>query len=346
MDQADPRARRWDAVVVGAGHNGLTAAAYLAGMGRSVLVLEASEQVGGACTLTRPFADPGYLISPCAYVVGLLHPVVVGELGLRKHGYAVHRVDPHLWCPFEDGTALTLWDDDARSAAEVATIAPGDVAGLLRYQELFARVRRALREGPRDTWLGEAPGRAEIEDLLGHDPELVGLVFTISRGIDATEQAYRDSRAGRPAPEWCELYFHSAYDPSVAPAGKQVMSVFAQYAPYTLAEGTWDGRREEIGDLVIAAIERFAPGTARLIQEREVLGPPDIERRTGLSGGHIFQGECLPAQMWDRRFGPRTPIPGVYLCGAATHPGGGVIAANGRNAAMAVAADLAARAIG
>ena len=171
-------------------------------------------------------------------------------------------------------------------------------------------------------------------------------MITISRGIDATEQAYRDSRAGRPAPEWCELYFHSAYDPSVAPAGKQVMSVFAQYAPYTLAEGTWDGRREEIGDLVIAAIERFAPGTAGLIEEREVLGPPDIERRTGLSGGHIFQGECLPAQMWDRRFGPRTPIPGVYLCGAATHPGGGVIAANGRNAAMAVAADLAARAIG
>ncbi len=193
MDQADLRARRWDAVVVGAGHNGLTAAAYLAGMGRSVLVLEASEQVGGACTLTRPFADPGYLISPCAYVVGLLHPVVVGELGLRKHGYAVHRVDPHLWCPFEDGTALTLWDDDARSAAEVATIAPGDVAGLLRYQELFARVRRALREGPRDTWLGEAPGRAEIEDLLGHDPELVGLVFTESIA-DVVERHVKDER--------------------------------------------------------------------------------------------------------------------------------------------------------
>jgi phytoene dehydrogenase-like protein len=512
VDPATLRARRWDAVVVGAGHNGLTAAAYLAGMGHSVLVLEARDQVGGACTLKQPFSDPAYLVSPCAYAVGLLHPLVVDELELRRHGYAVHLVDPHLWCPFEDGTALTLWDDDERGAAEVARLAPGDVAGLLRYQSLFARARRLLREGPRDTWLGDAPGRDEIEELLGHDPELIDLVFTasiadvverhvgderlrtalhgqgltgtwagprdpgtaairvmhssgslegsggawgyvqggmgrisfaladaaaergaviatgtgvagivpgqgvtladgtrilartvisnadpratlalcasdvpapfeqrvrawqiegpvvkvncalselprfaaagpgdaphramvtISRGIDATERAYRRSRAGHPAPDWCELYFHTGYDASVAPPGKHIMSVFAQYVPYTLAEGSWDERREQIGDMVIAAIERFAPGLAALIEEREVLGPPDIEQNAGLTGGHIFQGECLPGQMWQDRFAPRTPIPGVYLCGAATHPGGSVIAANGRNAAVAVAADLA-----
>jgi phytoene dehydrogenase-like protein len=505
-------ARRWDAVIVGAGHNGLTAAAYLAGRGHSVLVLESRDRVGGACTLRQPFADPRYLVSPCAYAVGLLHPAVVAELNLRRHGYAVHLVDPHLWCPFEDGTSLTLWDDDQRSAAEVARLAPGDVDGLLRYQSLFARIRRLLREGARDTWLGDAPGRDEIEELLGHDGELIDIVFsasiadvverhvtderlrtalhgqgltgtwagprdegtaairlmhssgslegngaawgyvqggmgrisfaladaaaergaviatgvrvsaivpgegvtlddgttivaravisnadpratlalcasdvpasfrrrveewqiegpvvkvncalsalprfaaagpgaaphramvTISRGIDATELAYRQSRAGHPAPEWCELYFHTAYDSSVAPPGMHIMSVFAQYVPYTLAAGTWDGRREQIGDMVIAAIERFAPGLTSLVEEREVLGPQDIERNTGLTGGHIFQGECLPGQMWDRRFAPRTPIPGVYLCGAATHPGGSVIAANGRNAATAVALDLA-----
>jgi phytoene dehydrogenase-like protein len=76
------------------------------------------------------------------------------------------------------------------------------------------------------------------------------------------------------------------------------------------------------------------------IVERQVLGPPDVEARIGLTGGHIFQGECLPDQMWDRRFASRTPIPGVYLCGAATHPGGSVIGTNGRNAAMAVLGDL------
>jgi phytoene dehydrogenase-like protein len=68
----------------------------------------------------------------------------------------------------------------------------------------------------------------------------------------------------------------------------------------------------------------------------EVLGPPDIERRVGLTGGHIFQGEILPEYMWDRRLAARTPMPGVYLCGAGTHPGGSVIGINGRNAAMAV----------
>jgi phytoene dehydrogenase-like protein len=72
----------------------------------------------------------------------------------------------------------------------------------------------------------------------------------------------------------------------------------------------------------------------------DVLGPPDIERRIGLTGGHIFQGECTPDQMWTNRFSSRTPMAGVYLCGAATHPAGSVIALNGRNAAMAVLADL------
>ncbi len=118
------------------------------------------------------------------------------------------------------------------------------------------------------------------------------------------------------------------------------MSVFAQYVPFELADGTWDGRRQEIADVAIAAISRFAPDVAETIVYREVLGPPDVEERIGLTGGHIFQGECLPDQMWHNRFGPRTPIPGVYLCGASTHPGGSVMAVNGRNAAMAVARDL------
>jgi phytoene dehydrogenase-like protein len=121
------------------------------------------------------------------------------------------------------------------------------------------------------------------------------------------------------------------------------MSVFAQYAPYQLATGDWTTRREEIGDLVLAHIARFAPDVAEVVEHRQVLGPPDIENRTGLTGGHIFQGECLPDQMWERRFSPRTPVEGLYLCGAATHPGGSVIGVNGRNAAMAVLADLAAR---
>lgn len=143
--------RDWDAIVVGAGHNGLTCAAYLARGGLRTLVLEARPRVGGACTLARPFPDERYVISPCAYVVGLLHPLVIEELGLRRHGYRVHRIDPHLWCPFEDGTSLTLWDDPERNRSELQRLAPRDVDGFIRYERLFARIRHALRSLPRDT---------------------------------------------------------------------------------------------------------------------------------------------------------------------------------------------------
>jgi phytoene dehydrogenase-like protein len=114
------------------------------------------------------------------------------------------------------------------------------------------------------------------------------------------------------------------------------MSVFAQYVPHTFAEGNWDTRREEVRDLALASIGRFADNVPEAVIEVQVLGPPDIEREVGLTGGHIFQGECLPAFMWDKRLSPRTPMPGVFLCGACTHPGGSVIGVNGRNAAMEV----------
>jgi len=135
------------------------------------------------------------------------------------------------------------------------------------------------------------------------------------------------------------MYVQTGADPGVAPEGRHVMSAFCQYVPYRLAEGTWDERRDEIADRVERSIERFAPGFRSLVVSREALAPPDVERRIGLTGGHIFQGECLPAHMWDRRVPYRSGAEGVYLCGAGTHPGGSVIAANGRNAAMAVLTD-------
>jgi phytoene dehydrogenase-like protein len=138
---------------------------------------------------------------------------------------------------------------------------------------------------------------------------------------------------------WTELYFQSVHDSSVAPAGKHVMSLFAQYVPYAFAWGDWEERRQEVGELAIKSIARFCSNLPEAIWAKEVMGPPDIERKVGLTGGHIFQGECLPAYMWDRRLSYRTPMGGVYLCGAATHPGGSVIAINGRNAAMAVLRD-------
>jgi len=117
------------------------------------------------------------------------------------------------------------------------------------------------------------------------------------------------------------------------------MSVFAQYVPYRFATGDWATRRDETRDLALASIARFTSNLPDAVVAVEALGPPDIERKVGLTGGHIFQGECLPAHMWHNRLDYRTPMPGFYLCGACTYPGGSVIAVNGRNAAMAILGD-------
>ena len=132
-------------------------------------------------------------VSPCAYLVGLLHPAVVDELDLRRRGYRVEVVDPHLWCPFPDGSSLALWDDADRSAAAVAGLSPADVDGYRAYSALFDRMRRALRDGDRDVWVGEAPGRPELRELLAGDPEAIEVLFHASIA-DVVERHVRDER--------------------------------------------------------------------------------------------------------------------------------------------------------
>ncbi len=157
------------------------------------------------------------------------------------------------------------------------------------------------------------------------------------------KQGFAAARAGQlPEHLWCELYFQSVHDDSVAPRGYHTMSVFAQYVPYSFAKGTWSERREEVRDLALHSLARFCTNIPDAVVDAQVLGPPDIEEKVGLTGGHIFQGECLPEYMWANRLSARTPMRGVYLCGACTHPGGSVIGINGRNAAMAVLRDLGA----
>ena len=155
------------------------------------------------------------------------------------------------------------------------------------------------------------------------------------------KKGYAAARSGRlPEHLWCELYFQSVHDSSVVPQGQHTMSVFAQYVPYRFETGTWDTRRDEVQKLALASLGRFCSNMDTAVLDAQVLGPPDIEEKVGLTGGHIFQGECLPPYMWSNRLSARTPMPGVYLCGACTHPGGSVIGINGRNAAMAVLKDL------
>ncbi len=149
----------WDAVIVGGGHNGLTAAAYLAKAGQQVLVLERRERLGGACTLERPFADHRYSVSPCAYVVGLLDEVVINELQLRRRGFECYVADPNLWVPFEDGTSFGQWLDDNKTQPnlEQLKVSKQDIDGYWAYEHLFDEIRQRLRTRGRDTWLGETP---------------------------------------------------------------------------------------------------------------------------------------------------------------------------------------------
>src|ERR1700686_596266 len=145
-------ARTWDVIVVGAGHNGLACAAYLARAGRRVLVIESRTRVGGACTIEEPF--PGVRMSPCAYLAGLLHPLVVEELELPKRGFVWTPAVNGLFVPFLDGSSIQLWADDERCAAEVGALSPGDVKGWQEMSDVICRLRDALRPaGDDDMWL-------------------------------------------------------------------------------------------------------------------------------------------------------------------------------------------------
>jgi phytoene dehydrogenase-like protein len=177
--------------------------------------------------------------------------------------------------------------------------------------------------------------------LPGVGPHLRGAV-SISPSVDYMEQAYDDAKYGRFSRRpYIDIVIPSLTDPSVAPPGKHVMSCFVQYAPYHLKGATWDEQRDAFGDAVINAISEHAPNIKELILHRQVLTPLDIERELGLTEGNIFQGELTLEQLFFLRPVPgwaqyATPIDRLYMCGSATHPGGGIMGAPGRNAAMRV----------
>jgi phytoene dehydrogenase-like protein len=169
--------------------------------------------------------------------------------------------------------------------------------------------------------------------------------ISVSPSMDYMERAYDQAKYGefsrRP---YIDMVIPTLTDPSVAPPGKHILSCFVQYAPYKLSHGTWDEQRDAFGNAVIDTIAEYAPNIKNIIIGKQFITPLDIERQTGLTEGNIFQGELSLEQLfflrpvagWARY---RTPIRKLYMCGSATHPGGGIMGAPGRLAALEILKD-------
>jgi phytoene dehydrogenase-like protein len=194
--------------------------------------------------------------------------------------------------------------------------------------------------------LGELPNFTAMPGTEIGPQHTGGIV--INPSVDYLETAWDDCKRGHPSRRpFMDCYIQTATEDGLTPPGKHTMSLFVQYAPYDLAEGTWDERRGEIGSNIIDTLAMFAPNIPSAIEHVEVLGPPDIERIIGITGGNIFHGEILPDQMFGYRPVPgfsdyRTPIDRLYLCGSGAWPGGAVFGAPGRNAAIEALRDLGA----
>jgi len=187
-------------------------------------------------------------------------------------------------------------------------------------------------------------GLPDFKCMPGPGTHLRGAI-SFSPSVEYMERAYDDAKYGRYSRRpYIDMVIPTLTDPSLAPPGKHVMSCFVQYAPYNLKEGSWDDQREAFGDTVIETIAEHAPNIRDIILHRQVVTPLDLEREFGLSEGNIFQGELTLEQLFFLRPAPgwaqyRSPIRNLYMCGSATHPGGGIMGASGRNAAMEILKD-------
>jgi phytoene dehydrogenase-like protein len=198
------------------------------------------------------------------------------------------------------------------------------------YSSASMKINLAVSELPNFTCLPNADANPQ--------PQHRGTIH-IGASSEYLERAYDDAKYGKPSVHpIVEMTIPSAVDSTLAPAGHHILSLFVQYAPYKLAEGSWDDLKESFADRCIEEIARFAPNVPGSVLHRQVLSPVDLERTFGLTGGNIFQGAMPLHQLFNLRPVPgwsdyRTPIKGLYICGSAAHPGGGVMGACGRNCA-------------
>ncbi len=210
--------------------------------------------------------------------------------------------------------------------------------------ERFAAAVRAYRCEGTSVKINLAVDRLPVATALGTaglQPYHHGII-EVNPTVAGMDAGQADARAGRPALDpHIELCIPTVHDPSLAPEGHHVITIDVNSQPYTLAERNWDQIRDEVADRAIAKLEAYFPGLTDSISARQVLAPTDLESRLGIWGGHALHGEMAFDQLFNLRpvrgwADYRTPVRDLWLCGAGTHPGGGVTGANGRNCAREV----------
>lgn len=526
---------RDNVVIIGGGHNGLVASFYLARAGFKPIVLEARPLVGGMAVTEEVW--PGFRCPTLAHTGGPIRTEIVHDMALERHGLRMTKADVRLTALSSEGGSITIYDDPAKTAQNLAAVSPRDASAFMEFQEIIVRLGRVFRRlagstppdidspskgdllhGVTTGRMIRKLGRADIHRLLRWAPmpiadlmdewfenpllkaaiaaraifgssvgprspgtsnllllrsaddanvagpasfpiggigaltqamaqasaaagatirtnaEVAAIVIKegrvagirLTNGEDITARAvisnadpvrtmlnlvdpieltptflqrvqqYRssgvvaklnlaldglpklpalDGRAGdrdllysgrihiAPSMEYLERAFDSSKygefsrepyldaiiptiaDPSLAPPGKHIMSIYVQFAPYKLRTGNWKTRGDELADCTLKTLASYMPDLSSRILHRQVITPADIETTCGTTGGHIYHGELTMEQFFTMR--PllgyaryRTPIAGLYLCGSGSHPGSGLTGCSGKNAAREIIKDV------
>jgi len=290
-----------------------------------------------------------------AFVRGGTSALVDGlAAAARAAGVTIRTDAPVARILTQDGrtTGVQLVSGETVNAAVVASSADAKrtLLKLIDPSELELDVQRKIRH------MRSTGGLAKINLALSSLPALKGGDGTPAPRIrfgptlEYLERAYDDAKYGRVSAEpYVDAVVPTVVDPSLAPPGQHVMSIVAQFAPYALKRGTWKDEKDKFADKVVDRLDALMPGLRRAVLARQVYTPVDLEEKYGLSGGHIYHGEMGTDQQMFMRPIPgmgryRTPIAGLYLCGSAAHPGGGITGAPGYNAAREILKDWGRRA--
>lgn len=272
----------------------------------------------------------------------------------RRFGAEIRVSAPVAKIDARDGRARGVILEDGTEIAAKLVLSNADpkrtFLGLVEASELPEEFRRAI------CGIKMAGPCAKVNFVLSEEPRVKGMprewpagersFFTLVPSLEFAQRCYDIAKFGElPEDLWVDCVVASNVDDTLAPAGTHIMTCFVQYVPYKLREGNWDAQRELFGDRVVKMIAQYAPNVPGTILARQVLTPLDLERTYGLTEGNIFHGDLSLEQLFFMRPVPgwaryRTPIAGLYLCGAGAHPGGGVTGAPGCNAARQVLQDL------